>query len=129
MDLETLEVSGKLILRFSQEPLWSKKEQDDFFRPRMPGAWKPDLDAQGDWEDFWSHYQKRSIDGLSFFIGPLSNGVREFGLYGDEVCESEQDSGHEKCSCPCGDWDSSEDEEENDKDFRKVAIVDTLLTE
>ena len=128
MDLETSD--AKLILRFSQEPLWSKEEQDDFFRPRMPGAWKPDLEAQRDWEDFWKHYRRRSIDGFSFFVGPLKNGVREFGLYGDEVYESGQDSseGHEKC-CLFGDDDSSEDAEENDDDFRKVMTRDTLSTE
>jgi hypothetical protein len=43
MDLETSEETGKLILRFSQELLWSKTEQDDFFRPRMPRPGNPTL--------------------------------------------------------------------------------------
>jgi hypothetical protein len=120
MELETSDKTGKLILRFSQEPLWNKKEQDEFFRPKMPGAWKPDAEAQRDWENYWRHYQIRSISGFSFFIGPLNNGVREFGLYGNEACESGQNSseGHKKC-CPYRDDDSCEDAEENDEDFKK----------
>jgi ankyrin repeat protein len=119
MDLETSDASGNLILRFSQEPLWSKKEQDDFFRPRMPGSWKPDAEAQTNWEYVWKYYQIRSLDGCSFCLGPLKNGVQEFGLYGDEACESRQDCGDEKC-CPFLDDDSCADAEENDEDFRTV---------
>ncbi len=136
MDLETLDASGKLVLRFSQEPLWSKKEQDEFFLPRMPGAWKPDAEYQRAWDDFWRHYQIISIDAFSFFIGQVSNGVREYGLYGDEASESGQDSskGHEPCcplntSCPLRDDDSCEDAEENDEDNKKSVTGDTLLKE
>jgi hypothetical protein len=43
MELETSDKTGKLILRFSQEPLWSKKEQDEFSAQKCPGLGSPTL--------------------------------------------------------------------------------------
>jgi hypothetical protein len=70
MDLETSEATGKLILRFSQEPLWNKKEQDEFFRPRMPGAWEPDklgvcLEALPNKIDRWMQLLRRTAQKWS----------------------------------------------------------------
>lgn len=87
--MELLEGTKTLILSFSDEPIRLKEAEDDLSLRKMSGSWEPGPEEPEGWENWRIRYPKSSIHGLSFFIGPLVNCVREFGWGDDETDESD----------------------------------------
>lgn len=113
MKIRTPDGLGNLVLRFSQKRISFKRKQDSSIRHRVPGSWnslRSRFDGIEYWEDIWRRYPKKSIDGTSFFIGLLIEGVREFGRY-DKIdgCGHEADENHE--TVEIYEWIDENDEE------------------